>query len=471
MTIDVDDREEPGLESLDRAVAPELGPPVSVTLPRAEEFTLSNGLRVVMIGHRTVPVVNLTLQIRGGGWEVAGDKAGLAAFVADLLDEGTSGRSAMEIAAGLERLGAGLSSVAGRDASTVRLGVLRDRLEAALAIFADVLIRPTFPEAEVERVRAEQLTRILQGNAEPRIVADETIARVLYGADHPYGQPVLGTRETVAALGRDDALAYYRTWYRPSAATLIVTGAVDQDELVPMLEEALGDWRDGSAEESRHALPPSPPETTLYLVDRPEAPQSEIRVGRLAADRATGDYFPLTVLNTVLGGSFTSRLNTRLREEKGYTYGARSSFALRRRVGPFVAGAAVHTPVTDSAVVDFLAEMRRVAEEPVPNEELERAKNYVALRLPQGFETAADLSTRIAELVLNDLPLDYYDGYVDSVLAVTADEVQAAARTYLTGGLAIVVVGDRATVEEPLRALGVGEVVVLEPLPGAGMDR
>lgn len=449
--------------AIDRATPPPVGPPPAVHLPTAQVFRLSNGLPVVTVGRHGVPVVNVTLQILGGGWEVAAERAGLAAFTSDLLDEGTETRSALEIAEALERLGAGWASMAGRDASTVRMGVVRPRFEEALEVFGEVLTRPTFPAAEVDRVRTEQLTRILQGNAEPRVLADEALARVLYGDVHPYGQPVLGTRDTVEGLTREDALAFYESRYRPGHATLIVTGDVTRESIEPLLEATLRGWRGGGLPEVRHAEPAPAITTTIYLVDRPGAPQSEVRVGRLSTDRRTPDYFPLTVLNTVLGGSFTSRLNMRLREEKGFTYGARSSFALRRRIGPFVAGAAVHTPVTGGAVVEFLEEIRRLTEAPVPAAELVRAKNYVALRLPQGFETAADLSTRLSELVLNDLPMDYYDGYVDAVLAVTAEDVLAAARRYLAGGLTVVVVGDRAAVEEPLRALGVGDVVALEP--------
>jgi predicted Zn-dependent peptidase len=206
-------------------------------------------------------------------------------------------------------------------------------------------------------------------------------------------------------------------------------------------------------------------------VDRPGAAQSEIRVGRVAVDRATPDYFPLTVLNTVLGGSFTSRLNSTLREEKGYTYGAGSGFSMRTEPGPFVASAAVHTPVTDSAVVEFLREIRRIREEPVPEEELERAKRYVALRQPQRFETVGDVAARLSEMVLYELPADYWAEYVERTLAVDAAEVQRVAREHLDPDRMIVVVaGDRAVIEAPLRALGM-PVVVLPPAADPGSTR
>lgn len=454
-------KEETQVEQLDRTVPPETGSPPSVSLPDVAEFTLGNGLRVVLVEKHEVPVVAIELQLRGGASAEAAEQAGLSALTADLLDEGTPSRTALEIADEIERLGASFSSFAGRDASRVRMSVVSQRLEPALTIFGEVVREASFPGREVERVRTEQLTRILQGRDEPRVLADNAMSHVLYGDAHPYGQPVIGTRTSVASLTREHVLGFYRDRYHAANATLVVTGDVSRETLEPLLEAALGSLRAESAAVPERATPRGPKATTVYLLDKPGAAQSEIRVGRVATGRRTDDFYRLTVLNTVLGGSFTSRLNMRLREEKGFTYGARSGFALRRMPGPFVASSAVHTPVTDSAVVEFLAEIRRMADEPVPEEELERARNFVALRLPQSFETVSDLTTRISDLMLHELPLDYYDRYVDSVLAVTSQDVQAAAERYLSGGFAVVVVGDRSVVEAPLRALGAGPVEVL----------
>ncbi len=463
-------REETQVEQLDRTVPPETGSPPAVSLPQATEFSLGNGLRVVLVEKHEVPVVAIELQLRGGASAETRGQAGLSALTADLLDEGTASRSAMEIAGEIERLGASFSSFAGRDASRVRMSVVSGRLGPSLAIFGEVVREASFPEREIERVRTEQLTRILQGRDEPRVLADNALAHVLYGDAHPYGQPVIGTEASVASLTRDHVLDFYRGRYHAGNATLVVAGDVSQETLEPLLETVLGSWRSAAAAVADGAAQRGPDATGVYLVDKPGAAQSEIRVGRVATDRRTDDFYRLTVLNTVLGGSFTSRLNMRLREEKGFTYGARSGFALRRMAGPFVAGSAVHTPVTDSAVVEFLGEIRRMADEPVPVEELERARNFVALRLPQSFETVSDLASRVSDLVLHELPLDYYDAYVDAVLAVTSADVQAAAQRYLSGGFAIVVVGDRSVVEAPLRALGAGPVEVLEPEDGASAE-
>jgi len=457
------EQEEEEVERLDRTVPPDVGPPASMRIPEAAEFDLSNGLRVVMVEKHDVPMVNVVLQVRGGAAAVPEGKAGLAALTASLLDEGAGERSSLEIAEAIETLGARISSSAGRDAAVVRLGVVRPRFEEALEIFADVVTAPTFPDADVERVRTVQLTRILQGQSEPRVIADEALSRVLFGDGHPYGPPVMGSKDSVEQLTKEDVVAFYDAGYHTGNATLVVTGDVTREDLEPLLEEAFGAWASGAAPEVPAVEAPSLNQTTIYIVDKPDAAQSEVRVGRVAVDRATDDYFALTVLNTILGGSFTSRLNMKLREEKALTYGARSAFAMRRQPGPFVAGAAVHTPATDSAVVEFLNEIGRMAVEAVPDEELERAKNYVALRLPQGFETASDLAGRVSDLVLYDLPMDYYGGYVDQILETSAEDVLRAAQAWLTGGLAIVVAGDRGVIQAPLEALGIGPVVVLQP--------
>ncbi len=439
----------------DRTHPPAVGAPPALTHPRVERFRLSNGLPVALVERHELPLVGLQLLFPGGASSVAARRAGLAGLSADMLEEGTASRSSLDIAAELERLGASFFSTAGADASEVELTVLRNRLEPALDLLADVVTAPTFPASELERVRDERVTRVVQELDEPRVLANNAFARALYGDEHPWGTPLLGTRASLASLGRDDVVAFYRRHYHAGNATLLVAGDVEPDTLLALLEPRFGGWEGG--EPAPASAPPAPPAPgpNVVLVDRPGAAQSEIRVGRVAVARSTEDYFPLTVLNTVLGGSFTSRLNARLREEKGYTYGAGSGFAMRRSPGPFVAQAAVHTPVTDDAVAVFLEEIARMRDEDVPAQELDRARRYVALRLPQRFETAGDLTRRLSEATLYDLPADYWSTYVPRVMSVDAADVRRAAREHLDPErMAVVVVGDRAAVEAPLRALG-----------------
>jgi zinc protease len=453
-------------QALDRSQAPAVGEPESLELPGMQDYTLDNGMRVVLVERSALPLVSLELQFRGGAAAHPARQAGLASLVADMVDEGTAARSALEIADAVDLLGASLSSTAGYDASQLRLSVLRSGFPEALSILADVVMNPSFPEAELERVRRERLSRVVQRSDMPAALADDAFAEVLYGADHPYGAPILGTKESLEALTRDDVVAFHGARYAPGQATLVVAGDVKRAALDSLLADAFSGWRGHGVDPEPLAVAAPREGRAIYVVDKPGAAQSEVRVGQVAAGRDTDAYYPLTVLNTVMGGSFTSRLNSKLREEKGYTYGAASFFDMRRAPGPFEAMAAVATQVTDSAVVDFVQEIGRMGSEAVPTDELDRARNYLALRLPQRFESLDDVVRRLAELVTYDVPLEFWAGYVAGVEAVDEAAIMEMAHRMLdTGRTAIVIAGDRAVIEEPLRALGLGPVVVLGARP------
>ncbi|MFQ5537721.1 MAG: M16 family metallopeptidase [Gemmatimonadota bacterium] len=448
---------------VDRTKVPDIGEPSPLELPRVEDYTLEYGLRVILVERHELPLVNIQLLFPGGADAHAPAEAGLAAFTADMLDEGTANRTALEIADGLDLLGASFTTSAGYDGSSVRLSVLRPNFEDALEIVADVVMNPTFPEDDVERVRRERLTRIVQRRDRPAALADDAFHRVLYGEDHPYAMPLLGTPATLSALPRERLVAFHRERYRPGGATLVVVGDIEREDLDTLVARTFAGWEGTADPVAPPAAPPPATGGTLYLVDRPGSAQSEIRIGAVAAPRNTPAYVPLMVANTVLGGSFTSRLNQRIREEKGYSYGAYSYFDLRRGAGPFQAGAAVATPVTDSAVVEFLNVIEGMSREPAPDDELARARNYLAYRFPQHFETGGDVVARLAELALYGLPSDFYETYVPAVLDVKPEDVLEVARRYMdVAGMVVVIVGDRSIIEEPLRALGVGAVEILE---------
>jgi zinc protease len=440
---------------VDRSRAPLPGPPSTLRLPDVRRFALGNGIPVLLVEKRGLPLVAIELLFPGGASAVGAERAGLAALAADMLDEGAGDRSALEIADELERLGASLQTAAGYDASHLEMLALKPRLEPSLDLLADLALRPTFDADEHGRVRQERLDLSLELLAEPRSVANDAFARVLYGADHPWGPPLLGTRTTLPGLARDEVAAYHEERYHAGNATIVVAGDVGADEARALLEPRFGRWERRSPPPL--ALPPARPleHARTWILDRPGAAQSELRVGKVAAARDAEDYFAAVVLNTVLGGAFTSRLNARLREEKGFTYGARSGFHTRRWPGPFLAQCAVHTPVTDQAVGVILLELERLRSERVPDEELERAKRYASLRLPERFETVEDLVGRVAEVAQYDLPEDYWSTYVEKLLEVDAAAVQAAAVRYLDPRhMAVVVDGDRAAIEIPLSRLG-----------------
>lgn len=437
---------------------PELGPTPSLALPAPVRHTLQNGLTVIYVPRRDLPIVNATLVTRGGLSDDPASLPGLAAFTAEMLDEGAAGSDALQLAEAIEQLGASLSASAAWDAAQVNLQVLRGRLPEALTLMADVVTRPDFPEREVSRVRDERLTDLARARDETRIIAGNAFASLVYGSDHPYGR--VSTTETTRRIDRRALADFHRQFYRPGNSTLILVGDVDA-ALHPEVERIFGAWRGAAVAAAAAPVMPENGPTRIYLIDKPGAAQSEIRIGHPAVARDNPDFYSLAVLNTLLGGSFTSRLMQNLRETHGYTYGAGSSFSMRRGAGPFTASSAVVTVKTDSAVIEFFRELNRIRDEAVPADELERAKRYIALGLPQSFETTGQIAARTAELVIYGLPLDYYDSYVQRVMAVTAEDVQRVAREYVRPDRsAVVVVGDRQTIEAGLRNLPVGAVEI-----------
>ena len=462
----------PQAPSFDRSRPPATGEPRTLSLPEQTEVSLENGLLLVVVPRDEVPLVSITLRLPGGGSLVGPEQAGLAALTADMLDEGTGRRTGFALAETLDGIGASLNTYSSLDYNGLDLQVLESRLDPALELFAEVLLDPSFPEAELDRLRTQRLNRILQAEEEPRTLADDAFAQVLFGAEHPYGQPRLGRADALRGVGREDVVEFYGLQYVPDGAVMVVAGDVDPEEVEARVRELFAGWAGGPPGRPTLAAveAPRPDGPTIYIVDKPGAAQTEIRLGRVAVAAGDPDYFPLTVLNTVLGGSFTSRLNMQLREERGYAYGAGSGFSSSVQPGPFTARSAVFTPVTDSAVVVFVREIRRLSDEEVPEEELVRAKNYLAYRLPQRFQTVRALATGVMDLYFLDLPSEFYDDFVENTLAVSGEQVRNAARKWLNASeMAIVLAGDRAAIEESVRALGLGPVIVL-PAPTPSSD-
>ncbi len=455
---------------------PTLGPPKLLQLPPATERRLSNGLRLVVVPQHELPLADFALVVGTGVEADPAGREGLATMTASLLTEGTATRSSLQIADQAAYLGVSLRSVAGWDASEVLLHTPTAQLDSALALMADVTARPAFPAAELERMRAQRLTGLLQLRDRGPSIADRAFAQAIFGGGHPYGRPTSGTEASTKALTRDDVQRFYASYWRPDNATLVVVGDVTLDDVARRVERALGGWRAPAS--TALAAPVAPPAPNVgamrvVLVDKPGAPQSSVRIGIPATTRATPDYFPLVVLNTVLGGSFTSRLNQNLREVHGYTYGANSRFDLRRSTGPFVSGAEVTAAKTDSSLVEFMKELRAIGDT-VPAGELDKAKRYLVLQMPGEFETTGGIAGGLIPVVTYGLPLDYYNSYAAKLQAVTQADVQRVARRYVDPShLTVVIVGDRASVEPKLRALNLGPIEirtaadVLGATPGA----
>ncbi len=447
----------------DRAAAPALGPAPALQLPRIQKQPLSNGLPVWVVEMHEVPVVQVNLVVKSGSADDPAGKFGVASLATAMLTEGAGSRSSLELADAIEFLGASITTGSSTDGSAVRLHTPVARLADALPLMADIALRPTFPARDFARLRQQRLTSLLQARDDPSTIAALAFSRVLYGTTHRYGTATMGTAATLGAFTADDLRAFYDATFRPGNATLVVVGDVTPASVVPLLEGQFGAWKPASAG-AGHVTQPDPPRRTrreVFLIDKPGAAQSQIRIGMVGVPRSTPDYFPLQILNTVFGGSFSSRLNLNLREEHGYSYGAFSSFDMRLLAGPFSAGAGVQTDKTAEALKEVFTELTGMLQ-PVPADELERAKNYVSLRFPAGFETTGDISRRLEETIVYGLPDDYFSRYVQNIGAVTAADVQRVARQYLQADrVAVVVVGDRKIIEPGIRALNLGPVRVL----------
>ncbi|MEM7789236.1 MAG: pitrilysin family protein [Bacteroidota bacterium] len=445
----------------DWATRPALAPAPDFAPPAVERFALSNGLPVLFVEKPGVPLVQVNLLVKTGAVDDPEGQEGLAVFTGDMMDEGAGDRSALELADAAEFLGVDLGVGAGLHVLRVQLRTPVSKLDDALPLMADVALRPTFPEADLERLRTQRLTAFTQRRDEPRAIASVVTDRTLYGDDHPYGRPLAGTPEAVAALSRADLVAFHDATVRPERAALVVAGAVSADEMMPRLEALFGAWAPGAAPEAGVAETDPVAARTVTIVDRPGAAQSVIRIGRIGAARSTPDYYALQVLNTILGGSFTSRLNQNLRERNGYTYGAGSSFSFWPTPGPFLARADVQTDVTASALTEFFNELNGMLAT-VPDDELAKARNYVALSFPSPFATVAGTASMVGSLFVDDLPDDAFDDFTRRIQAVTADDLARVARTYITPEqMAVIVVGDRAAIEADVRALGLGLVTTL----------
>ena len=448
----------------ERSHPPAIGPAPSLKLPPVERRTLSNGLQVWVMGVHKVPTVHLELAVRAG---VAADpphKFGVASLTADMLDEGAGARSALEISDSIDFLGADLSTTGAVDASYVDLHVPVARLGDALSIMADVVARPTFPEAELKRLRDERIASLLETADDPSELVQAAFPRILFGKEHRYGTPVIGTAASLQGITVADLKAFHEAQYRPSNAVLVVAGDVTADLVIPMLERTLGGWKGGPAIKTTPA--PTAPQLTarhVYLIDKPGAAQSQIRIGWIGVPRSTPDYFVLRVLNTILGEAFTSRLNNNLREVHGYAYGASSRFDMRLSAGMFYAAAGVQTDKTTEASKEFFNELTRI-HQAVDAAELDKAKNYLALQLPRNFETTRSTANALAQAYVYDLPPDYYTAYADKVRAVTAEDVKRAADKYIQPDkFAVVIVGDRKVIEAGVKSLNLGPLSVVEP--------
>ena len=447
--------------TIDRERLPEPGPTRAFTFPAIDKSTLPNGLRVWSVHHAQVPIVAFMLLVRRGASSDPIGKDGLAAVTADMLDEGSGDRTAIDMHEALARLGAQFDTDIGSDATVASVTVLSRFADRALSLLSDIVVRPALRAEDFLRVRQLRLHRLTQIRDMPGAVADRAFLKLLYGA-HPYGHSPIGNEASLAAMDVEDVRAFHERTIRPSVATLLAVGDCRHDEIVRLAAESLGAWSgagDGDVAPTQ-ALPHSP---KLSIVPRPKAPQSELRIGQVSVGRDTPDYHALVVANTILGGQFVSRINLNLREDKGLTYGARTAFEFRRLPGPFVLQASVQTSGTARAIDESIAEiagMRGVR--PVTADELSLGIAALTRGYARSFETADQIARAVMQLALYDLADDYFAQFVPRVECVTGDEVSRVMARHLDPArLTTLVVGDVDVIGQELGGLGLGDPVVL----------
>ena len=432
---------------------PKAGPAPAIALPKGESFSLSNGLTVIHRHNPALPLVAAELVVKAGSDLNPLDQPGLASYTAQMLEEGSSTRSAPQIADEIAQLGAFFGMSSAPDASRASLVALKGNFGQALDVLADVVLHPAFPEAEVERQRASRLGELRQQRENATAVASVVGAAALYGPGHPYGYAQLGSEESIKATTRAQLQAFWQRYFLPNNAALVVTGAIGREELRALAEAKFGAWQRGAID-----APPAgsivPTKARMVLVDKPGAPQTALRLMSLGPARNTPDYAANEVMNAIFGGNFTSRLNNNLREEKGYSYGVYSGFQYRRGPGPFVIAGSVRTDVTGPALAETFKEVKTMIARPVKPAELNYGRNSQVLSLPGLFETNRAVGASLANTFLYDLGLDYYSELPKQIMGVTAAQVQAAAAKYLAPEKLIVIgVGDRAKIDAQLKPL------------------
>lgn len=441
------------------------GPSRAYHFPRFDRRRLENGIELVVAPVHKLPLITVSVLVDAGAVCDPAGREGTAQLTAKLLLEGTQTSDGAELTERFERLGASIDASADWDAAAVTLTAMSDRLPQAMTILGEMLRTPAFRQREVERLKAERLAELLQLRAEPRGLADELFSSFLYTPASRYAKPEGGENDSVDAIDRDQILAFYETRYLPGGTTVIVAGDITADRAEALVRETLGSWSGGAPQRIVGDDLPGSRERAVHIIAKSDAPQSELRIGHVGIPRNHPDFFPVNVMNAILGGLFNSRINLNLREVHGYTYGAFSAFEWRRQAGPFIVSTAVKSDITDAAAREVLSEIDRIRAEPISTEELSLATSYLDGVFPIRFETTASIAAALAVVVTHGLPDDYYDRYREHVRAITVEQILEAAQTYLHPEmLQMVVVGAPEAVRAPLEALGFGPVTTYDAL-------
>lgn len=451
-----------------KAPPPEPGPPREYHFPRFERRHLENGMELIVAPVAKLPVVTVAILVDAGAVCDPSGREGTAQLVAKLLLEGTEKSDGAELTERFERLGASIDAQADWDAASITLTALSEHLPAAFDLLGEVLRTPAFRVREVERLKAERIAELLQLRAEPRGLADELFSKFVYSPSSRYARPEGGDERSVDAIDREQIVSFYESRYLPGATTVIVAGDINSEDAEALTRRTLGPWARGAPKRVTADDLPAHHERGVHIIAKPDAPQSELRIGHVGIPRNHPDFFPVNVMNAVLGGLFNSRINLNLREAHGYTYGAFSGFEWRRQAGPFVVSTAVRSDITNAAAHEVLLEIDRIRAEAIFPSELSLATSYLDGVFPIRFETTSAIAAALAVLAIHGLPDDYYDRYRARVRAITTEQILEAAQRHLhPDSLQMVVVGDPAAVRAPLEAMNFGKATLYDTLGSA----
>jgi zinc protease len=449
---------------LDRNVAPKAGKSPTMRVPTWSKTKLANGAELIVVEKHDLPLVALNIDFIGGSTSFeAADQLGVGTMAAQMLSEGTTTKTADQLSDAMQLLGTQIFANVANESGSIRFTSLKDKFEPALALLADMLLNSTYPDSALERNRARTLVALTQAKDQPNTIAANVFSKVVYGDAHPYGRVV--TEQTVKAITRDDVMAFSKAYFRPGRAVITVSGDIDPKAARAVVEKTLAAWPAGG-DRPTFAYPavPAPKARTIYLIDKPKAAQSVFAFGEPGPPRSTPDFYALQVMNNLLGGLFQSRLNHDIREVKGYSYGVGSNFAYGRGPGAFRAGGGIVSAKSDSALIGFMTHFKGVqGEVPFTDDEVQQGKESLIQSLPSRFSTVNGIAAAISSIYTQDLPETYWKDYAAKIDAVTRGDLVRVAKKYIdVDHMNLVIVGDRASIEAPLRATGIAPIQVLD---------
>jgi predicted Zn-dependent peptidase len=449
---------------LDRTVQPSVPKPPTFKVPTWTRTRLSNGADLVVAEKHDLPLVAVSISFIGGSYNFEPhDRLGVASITAQMLSEGTTTKTGEQLSDAQQMLGTSIFSFVGSESGTIGFTALKDKLEPALALAVDMIVNPVFPADALERIRGRTLVQLTQAKDQPNTIAQNVFSKVLYGDVHPYGR--VTNEKTVRAITRDDVVAFHQSYFRPGRAVITVSGDVKPEAVKAAVEKAMAPWKAGGERPAfDYPIAPAQRTKTIYLIDKPKSAQSVFSIGIPGPARDTPDYYAIQVMNHMLGGLFQSRLNHNIREVKGYSYGVSSGFNYGRGPGAFQAGGGIVTAKTDSALIEFMKELKGAQGDiPFTEDEIKQGKESLIQSLPRRFSSVNGIGGAVSSIYVQGLPETFFQDYEAKINAVTSEDITRVAKKYIDlDHLNIIIVGDRATIEAPLRQTGIAPITILD---------